>query len=402
MKKISVLICFVFIFVIFSGNTIFAENENTAVQHGPFTVKPRSLCETQEGLSALAERENAVFKTEFRDVIDDNSQILYDFILSNYEKLKSGTDTITLDYNSGYKYTSQAGVINDMNYALGALDFDCIEFYWLDISKISFSYTAKGDEIKLYIKAASGESNYFIDGYSDKSEVEEDLNKMNAVIEEVTSQVKDKSRYEQILYFNDFLVKKNEYNRFYGTDEISRFAYGPISSLVYGSTDLTNTENPVCEGYSRGLKLLCNKVGIPCILVSGGGHMWNAVQMEDGVWYCVDSTYNDPVFSSTPSESYIESIKNRYTLVGTGTSVSGTAFEEKHTPGGAFLVYGADKCVYPDFSVVAYEEKYYNKLLLEKVLNDDFILSEKVTVRDLDADGIFTASDVAMAVLNGN
>ncbi len=74
-----------------------------------------------------------------------------------------------------------------------------------------------------------------------------------------------------------------------------RTAYGP---LVAGES--------LCEGYSRGFKCIMDKLHIPCVLVQGiykhgdGDeelHMWNMVQVhevENDVWYAVDSTFDDP------------------------------------------------------------------------------------------------------------
>lgn len=49
----------------------------------------------------------------------------------------------------------------------------------------------------------------------------------------------------------------------------------------------------VCEGYAEAFKLLCDREGIPCIIVVSSNHMWNHVQMEDGNWYSVDNTWDD-------------------------------------------------------------------------------------------------------------
>ena len=64
----------------------------------------------------------------------------------------------------------------------------------------------------------------------------------------------------------------------------------------------------VCEGYAKSFKILCDAVGLPCILVNGeasqadsdgkvhftgrSNHMWNAVEL-DGSWYSVDTTWDD-------------------------------------------------------------------------------------------------------------
>ena len=65
----------------------------------------------------------------------------------------------------------------------------------------------------------------------------------------------------------------------------------------------SGTTGPVCEGYSKAFKLICDRVGIPCILDTGVAilnanhseyHMWNRIQI-DGVWYGMDCTWDDPV-----------------------------------------------------------------------------------------------------------
>ena len=58
----------------------------------------------------------------------------------------------------------------------------------------------------------------------------------------------------------------------------------------------------VCEGYAKGFKVLCDQLGIPCVLIGGTvvqnnvreGHMWNGVQIG-GRWYLVDATWDDKV-----------------------------------------------------------------------------------------------------------
>ena len=57
----------------------------------------------------------------------------------------------------------------------------------------------------------------------------------------------------------------------------------------------------VCESYAKSMSRLLDAVGIPNIYVVGmagdpgnqGGHAWNYVQMPDGNWYLLDSTWND-------------------------------------------------------------------------------------------------------------
>ena len=64
---------------------------------------------------------------------------------------------------------------------------------------------------------------------------------------------------------------------------------------LYYDADGDGKIETVCARYAKMMKLQCNKYGIPCVLVtgvtdSGEYHMWNYVQMENGVWYAVDAT----------------------------------------------------------------------------------------------------------------
>ncbi len=56
----------------------------------------------------------------------------------------------------------------------------------------------------------------------------------------------------------------------------------------------------VCEGYAKSFKVICDQLGIPCVMIGGTvqqggstiGHMWNGVQV-DGQWYLLDATWDD-------------------------------------------------------------------------------------------------------------
>ena len=77
--------------------------------------------------------------------------------------------------------------------------------------------------------------------------------------------------------------------------------YGGVSNANSG--DITGsfiTKKAVCEGFSRAYLLLCQRVGLKCLYVSGsmmtstepetwGNHAWNLTEV-DGAWYLVDIT----------------------------------------------------------------------------------------------------------------
>lgn len=63
-------------------------------------------------------------------------------------------------------------------------------------------------------------------------------------------------------------------------------------------TTMLLQDKGVCDAYSRSLYLMLNMVNIPCHIMVGKGkgtaHAWNLVQLEQGEWYHVDATWDDP------------------------------------------------------------------------------------------------------------
>lgn len=115
------------------------------------------------------------------------------------------------------------------------------------------------------------------------------------------------SRAEQLRYVNDKLCKYNDYNTPAAAGNYPfRYPWTALSALdqLSSEDDASGGLKPVCEGYARALKLICDELGIPCVLVGGTGngenHLWNYVQLENGYWYAMDVTWND----STNSDAY--------------------------------------------------------------------------------------------------
>ena len=89
----------------------------------------------------------------------------------------------------------------------------------------------------------------------------------------------DMSAYnkEKIIY--DYIVTHTEY-------DVNSEYNQSIYSVVLGKS--------VCAGYSFMFKYICEKVGIPCIVITGSSkegidHAWNAVCIENN-WYMLDCT----------------------------------------------------------------------------------------------------------------
>lgn len=132
------------------------------------------------------------------------------------------------------------------------------------------------------------------------------------------------NRFMQIYYLNKWLAENNQYNTTVKKDgDGPWYAYECISALE----GLTGVDGPVCSGYASALKVLCDKLGIPCITVTGWvsentKHRWNYIQMEDGKWYAVDVTNNDRNDNGANLTKWL--------LVGSKTVINGKEFFENH------------------------------------------------------------------------
>lgn len=153
---------------------------------------------------------------------------------------------------------------------------------------------------------------YRIDKYRSALSVKSGVIEFNALVSNILDGVPETNRYEQIRYLNNWLTRHNCYSSADDADDFPDLSFSSITALrgtggYYG---------PVCEGYSRAFKVLCDKLDIPCILAVGGAreavnakpedHMWNELKMDDGLWYAVDVTWNDPVMGNENVESGYE------------------------------------------------------------------------------------------------
>lgn len=107
------------------------------------------------------------------------------------------------------------------------------------------------------------------------------------------------SDYNKVRAFHNAIVTKCSYDTAAKNAPASNpDAYESYGALVDGRA--------VCEGYSKAMKLLCDRAGIPCVIVGGSaggeGHMWNYIAI-DGTYYLVDATFNDPI-GAEPTENY--------------------------------------------------------------------------------------------------
>ena len=123
---------------------------------------------------------------------------------------------------------------------------------------------------------------------------------------------------EAIRALNTWLTKNNAYSTASSFTDAHR---DPIVAL----TGKSGTNGPICESYAKAFKILCDLMDIPCVLIAGdatnasgasGAHMWNYVRMDNGKWYGVDVTWNDPTVAGRESSATSGFETDRYLLSG--------------------------------------------------------------------------------------
>ena len=159
---------------------------------------------------------------------------------------------------------------------------------------------------------------YRIEGLRTQQSISDAVTEFNSKVKSVTDPFVGKSRYDQIVGLNEWLTMHNSYNSdLIANNPTDEIAWSPLSAL----RESTGPLGPVCEGYARAMKCLCDKLSIPCILAVGnaksykGGagesHMWNEVQMDNNKWYAVDVTWNDPT-GGPASNQKVSGFENKF------------------------------------------------------------------------------------------
>ena len=225
---------------------------------------------------------------------------------------------------------------------VAAFDRDHPEVFWLDNQTVvtgRYLYNSQTGAGKLTtylvlkgratINGVNTDVDMRADSYIGEGVIKEDVTLCDERIDTIVSLLPESwDKVDAINHFNRWLTYNNEYNTIVAANgQGYKDAYECISALDGREGD----RGPVCEGYARAFKVLCNKVGIPCVLVdgdAGGPHMWNYVQL-DGAWYGVDVTWNDPSGGKPGAVSGCET--DTWLLVGANTRPDGKeAFLQSH------------------------------------------------------------------------
>lgn len=99
----------------------------------------------------------------------------------------------------------------------------------------------------------------------------------------------DMTDLEKAIALHDYIVINCEY-------DYDNYLAGTIPQISYSAYGVFANRTAVCQGYALAYKLLLNKVGIECYMVTSKAmnHAWNLIVL-DGEYYQVDTTWDDPV-----------------------------------------------------------------------------------------------------------
>ncbi|MBR3254750.1 MAG: hypothetical protein IKF97_00765 [Clostridia bacterium] len=282
----------------------------------------------------------------FYNQLDSTSQIIYKAFESNKQNMKTGTFKIALgdSFTNVLSRTNGQDELGDYyQSAIEAYLYDNPDVFYLSPNKmyLNIETTTRGNSKTYNTFIDCGEqANYFTDEFNSKYEVETAVQTLESIKQQVLSK-RTGNTYEDIKMVHDYLINSIDYDNTVSEKNIYN---------IYGA--LVN-KKCVCEGYAKALKYLLDGMGIDNTLVIGTAtntdgqsenHAWNYVKLN-GVWYAIDSTWDDPIIIGNGYVS--DNIKYKYFLKGSNTMNS------NHFPSGTFTE-GGKIFVYPNLNMSDY------------------------------------------------
>lgn len=252
------------------------------------------------------------------------------------------------------------GVVADVSIAYQAVLNDNAEIFWMpdtyllgkkhDSDKvnicIAFSYSDEEQHVEYIVSAEERDS------------MREELKSKTAEI--ITASSIFNEDYEIEKFLNDYICTNTEYNK-----------DAPFCDTAYGCLVLGQA---LCEGYSRGFKLLCNEARIECDLISGRAedvaHMWNTVNIN-GIRSFVDVTWNDQnnksyaYFNITKSQlEFDHTVAPLFTELNESKIINGKTFNfvERDCTSIENTYYKRMNCVFDDAN-----KTFYNTFAAQKI-----------------------------------
>ena len=237
-----------------------------------------------ERLPVQADAAEVDAHTYYYDHLSERQQECYDILVTIYAELpnKTGEEqrrftTMLPDNPTEADYVS-LGV--DFIAADMALKADQPMYQW--VGRVSgYGFSAPGEMTYFSLHIAS------IELPSDEMEAQ-----ALARLQQIVDTVGSGDRYTKLRKMTHYLLSNVFYDPYLDLLNMGgNFSFSTIGHHYDTSPYGVLLKNiSICEGFSQAVKVLCDAIGVPCIIIGNHIHAWNLVQMEDGKWYKLDIT----------------------------------------------------------------------------------------------------------------
>lgn len=243
--------------------------------------------------AVVLNRQNATVGNIYISPVNSNVVGILAAIVEGNEEATSGVLTPT-----------ETKVKEYINEIYGAYDRDYPTSFWRDVRFGTTFWRPADGSNRTYclFVLKTADMDIRAKGYQSADNIKQAIAKLNANVEEIkkayaaSDLANEDTEYSRVKFYNEWLAKNNQYNTTYKTDPNLQANNPDVWSAASALDARKGANGPVCEGYSRALKVLLDSEGIGCVLVDGnapgaGAHMWNYVRVG-GNWYGVDTTWN--------------------------------------------------------------------------------------------------------------
>lgn len=202
--------------------------------------------------------------------LNQQQKIIYDSIATYVRELNNNIKL------KGYDYVDENTALQDINTSMEAFFDDHPEVFYLN------------SEYKILTVDRIAKKQVELDvTYSvyDSIDLENKISQIESVTNEIISNIKLESSFNNQLQIHDIFANMVNYFNYKDPNEIPEECHSIYGTLV--------NKKGVCDGFTKSMQILLNKVGIESIFVSGtlekNPHAWNLVNI-DGSWYHMDVT----------------------------------------------------------------------------------------------------------------
>ncbi len=218
-------------------------------------------------------------------LLTDKQKEIYSSIAKSVSKLDKTASV------SGYEKDDETVAAKDVSYAMEAFFTDHPEVFYLN-PKYTMVFSSKIVSYSLDINLEYSVANM--------AELETNLNTLDNLIKEYTANLDSKNDFEKELYLHDIIGRNSVYYKFDKMENIPDVYHTSYGALI--------EKEAVCDGFTKALQLVLDRVGIQSILVSGmleeQAHAWNMVKIANS-WYHVDLTSNKLIKETKDGESIV-------------------------------------------------------------------------------------------------